>query len=133
MHGADWRRDEHHASYPGANNGTCLVIGPVPQASVQEVATRLARGDELLVIDVREPWELQRASIPNAISIPLGEIPELSATLDREKEYVVMCHHGVRSEVAAEWLLNHGFSRVSNLDGGIDAWSTRVDKSIPRY
>ena len=109
------------------------MMGPVHQSSAQEVSSRLARGDDIVLIDVREPWELRRAALPDAISIPLGEIPEVAPTLDRAREYVILCHHGMRSEVAAEWMMNHGFAQVSTLEGGIDAWSAEVDASIPRY
>ena len=109
------------------------MIGPIPQIDPQKLADRLGRGDDIVVVDVREPWELERASLLNAMSIPLGEIPEAAASLDNSREYVIMCHHGMRSEVAAEWLLNHGFRNVSSLDGGIDAYSRVVDPAIPRY
>jgi rhodanese-related sulfurtransferase len=110
-----------------------VMTGPVPQLSPQELAARLESGDDLTIIDVREPWELERASLPNAMAIPLGEIPGASATLDASRSYVLVCHHGMRSELATEWLRNHGFADVSNLDGGIDAWSMTVDPSVPRY
>ena len=106
------------------------MSGPVPQLSVQELSKRLEHGDDIVLIDVREPWEIEHASLNGAISIPLGDIPEASTTLDKQVEYVVMCHHGMRSEVATEWLRNHGFENVSNLDGGIDAWSTMIDPRL---
>lgn len=109
------------------------MTGPVPQLSPAQLAERMNRGDEVTVIDVREPWELERASLSGAVSIPLGEIPTSASTLDPLRSYVVMCHHGMRSELATEWLRNHGFSDVANLDGGIDAWSEQVDPSVPRY
>ena len=109
------------------------MTGPVPQVSPVELAARMNRGDDITIIDVREPWELERASLEQVVSIPLGEIPTASATLDPARSYVLMCHHGMRSELATEWLRNHGFSDVTNLDGGIDAWSELVDASVPRY
>jgi rhodanese-related sulfurtransferase len=57
----------------------------------------------------------------------------VAAELDREAEYVVYCHHGMRSAMAANWLKSRGFLRVSNMTGGIDAWSTVVDRSVPQY
>lgn len=109
------------------------MIGPVPHLSPKELAERIERGDELTVVDVREPWELERASLHGALSIPLGEIPDAAESLDKSREYVMMCHHGMRSEVATEWMRNHGFTSVSNLEGGIDAFSRLVDPSIPQY
>jgi rhodanese-related sulfurtransferase len=105
----------------------------IPQLSPTELDARVRRGDDLTVIDVREPWELERASVAGATSIPLGELADAAPSLDREREYVVMCHHGSRSAMAVQWLRQQGFARVSNLDGGIDAWSREIDPSIPQY
>jgi rhodanese-related sulfurtransferase len=109
------------------------MTGPVPQLSPRELQARLDAGEDITIIDVREPWELERASLAGALSIPLGEIPGASSTLDASRCYVLLCHHGMRSELATEWLRNHGFADVTNLDGGIDAWSDTVDPSVPRY
>lgn len=109
------------------------MTGPVPQVEPIALWNRLERGDDVVVIDVREPWEVQRASVHGSTSIPLGDLPDAASSLDPSREYIVLCHHGMRSELAAEWMRNHGFERVSNLDGGIDAWSRMVDPSIPRY
>ncbi len=97
---------------------------------------RLAAGEPLLVLDVREPFEAAIASIPQAKLIPLGDLPrradsELGHL--RENEIAVLCHHGIRSASAVEWLRSHGFKRAKNIDGGIDRWSLEADSSIPRY
>ena len=86
-----------------------------------------------LVLDVREPWERDRASLPGATLIPMREIPARLAELPADRDLVVMCHHGGRSANAAQWLAHNGFARVHNLAGGIDAWSRTVDPSVPRY
>ena len=85
------------------------------------------------VLDVREPWESERASLPGVTLIPMREIPARVAELPAEREVVVMCHHGGRSANAAQWLARNGFARVYNLAGGIDAWSRTVDPAVPRY
>ena len=97
------------------------------------LAARLARGDALVVLDVREPWEFDLACLPNSTLVPLSTLPNATNRLDPALEYVVLCHHGMRSDMAASWLRTQGFTRVSNLVGGIDAWSLEVDPLVPRY
>jgi adenylyltransferase/sulfurtransferase len=97
---------------------------------------RLESGDPLFVLDVREPFEADIARLQQSTLIPLGELPSRAETVlgqRRSEEVVVLCHHGVRSAVAADWLRRHGFKHVKNLEGGIDRWSAEVDPSIPRY
>ena len=98
-----------------------------------ELAERLARGEEIDVIDVREPFEWQMARISGARLLPLGTLHQAMSSLDPARATVVYCHHGVRSAHAAEALRAEGFSRVWNLAGGIDRWSTDVDRGVPRY
>ncbi len=98
-----------------------------------ELAQRLARGDALDIIDVREPYEWDIAHIPGARLIPLGALPAGMPSLDPNREIVVYCHHGIRSAHAAERLRSAGFVRVSNLAGGIHRWSDDVDPSVPKY
>lgn len=86
-----------------------------------------------LVIDVREPWEYRFCHIAGTLSIPLGELPARARELPHGRELVAVCHHGVRSLHAAGWLLRAGFPRVHNLRGGIAAWATDVDPTMPRY
>jgi len=97
------------------------------------LATRLARRDPLLVIDVREEWEYAITHLEGATLIPMSAIPARHAALAREQEIVVYCHHGTRSGMVADYLRAAGFTRVLNLTGGIDRWSVDVDPSIPRY
>lgn len=98
-----------------------------------ELSERLALGDRLTVIDVREPLELELAKLPGAKHVPLGTLPDRIGELDRDVPVVVVCHHGIRSAAACAWLVREGFSNVTNLSGGIDAWSTDVDPDVPRY
>ena len=99
----------------------------------RELAMRLARGDALQVIDVREAWEHRTAALETAQLIPMQTIPARHAELPREATYVILCHHGMRSAMVADYLRAAGFPRVINLAGGIDRWSLEVDPSVPRY
>ncbi len=105
------------------------------EVSAAEVELRHARGDDFLFLDVREPDESARARIEGATLIPLGELPGRLAELERWRDVpvIVHCHHGGRSAQACEILLQHGFRRVDNMSGGIEAWSLTVDAMIPRY
>lgn len=90
--------------------------------------------DSPLLLDVREPWECQTASIPNSIFMPMGEVASRAHTeLDPDDPIVVMCHHGARSLNVALWLRDQGFTHAQSLAGGIDAWSRSIDPHIPRY
>lgn len=94
---------------------------------------RLDRGDDVLILDVREPNEVFVARFPGATHIPMGEIPSRVTELDPDREIVVVCHHGVRSAQVAIYLARIGFEHVLNLSGGIDAWSETADPTTPRY
>jgi len=100
---------------------------------VRELADRLARGDDLLVVDVREGFELQIARFPRALHMPLAMVPLRLAELPRDRTLVLACHHGNRSMRALRFLESRGFTRLRNLRGGIEAWSLEVDSSVPRY
>ena len=86
-----------------------------------------------IVLDVREEDELTIASLPQALHLPLHEFQSSIKALDRDVDYVVVCHHGIRSAEAASFMLRQGFTRVFNLLGGIDAWACDVDPSMSRY
>lgn len=111
---------------------------PVAQISVQELADRLASAtSDLQLIDVREPHEVEIAAIPEFTILPLSEFSQWSSEiythLDPEKETLVLCHHGIRSAQMCQWLQTQGFTQVKNISGGIDAYSQRVDPTVPRY
>ena len=112
---------------PAATDAAIPVITP------RELAERLVKGETLDVIDVREPYEWEIARIPGARLIPLGTLGQAIPSLDRSREIVVHCHHGIRSAAAAEALRGAGFTRVWNLAGGIERWSEEVDPRVPRY
>lgn len=86
-----------------------------------------------LLLDVREDWEYERCHIEGSRHIPMARIPEHIASLDAERETVLICHHGVRSHRVAVYLQGRGFTNLVNLEGGIDAWATAVDPAMPRY
>ncbi|MDO8431758.1 MAG: rhodanese-like domain-containing protein [Candidatus Binatus sp.] len=94
---------------------------------------RLDRGEQIFVLDVREPYEIELARFPGANHIPMDDIPARLDELDSNREIVVVCHHGVRSAQVAMYLARMGFARVLNLSGGIDLWSETADAHTPRY
>ena len=100
-------------------------------------ALRAAAGTPLLLLDVREPWEVELAAIrldgATAAFIPMGGVPAALESIDRSQSVVCICHHGARSAQVVAFLERHGFGSVYNLAGGIDAWSTTVDPAVPRY
>jgi adenylyltransferase/sulfurtransferase len=99
-----------------------------------DLKDRLARGDQLRVIDVREPDEWAIAQIPGAELIPLSEFQQRGpAEIDPGEDVVLYCHHGVRSGRAQAFLKAQGYDKVLNLTGGIDAWATQVDPAMKRY
>jgi rhodanese-related sulfurtransferase len=98
-----------------------------------ELHARLAAGELLQLIDVREPWEFSTARIEGAKLIPMGEIAARVGELDSGAETIVICHHGGRSLQIAAFLDRKGFSIVHNLTGGVDAWARSIDHSMPTY
>jgi rhodanese-related sulfurtransferase len=107
----------------------------VKEIKVQDLAEKLASGDPVYLLDVRQPWEHEIAALPNSVLIPL---PELAARVGEiqtpdEALIVVYCHHGVRSLRGASLLAGVGLKKVVSLAGGIDAWSRTVNATVPRY
>src|SRR6476660_9762663 len=94
---------------------------------------RLDQGDQLVLLDVREQWEFDLAKLNGSTLVPLATLPQSLGKLNRDAEIIAICHHGMRSADATNFLLQQGFSNVKNLVGGIDAWSAQVDRSVPRY
>jgi adenylyltransferase/sulfurtransferase len=113
-------------------------IGPADPGSttdmtVEELKAKLDRGDAFVLLDVREPHEVEIAAIPGAVHIPLRQLPEHLDRLDPAEDLVVHCKMGPRSARAVKLLREAGFTRARNLTGGIDAWAERIDPSVPRY
>ena len=105
----------------------------VHHISPTELAARRARGEAIILVDVREVWEWELARIAGARLLPLSDFARAATELPADAEIVLYCHHGVRSLAATQFLAARGFSRVANLSGGIDRYSSEVDPQIPRY
>jgi rhodanese-related sulfurtransferase len=94
-----------------------------------------------LVLDVRETWEFQTAAVRpydgapafDVLSMPMQEIPQRLAELPTTRPIACLCHHGMRSQRVAQFLLGNGFEQVANIAGGIDAWAVEADPNVPRY
>lgn len=86
-----------------------------------------------LLLDVREPWELAICGIEGAQAVPMRQIPAAAPALDRDREIVCICHHGIRSYQVARYLEHLGFKDVINLEGGVDAWAREVDPAMATY
>ncbi len=105
-----------------------------PEITPQEFLQQRSKPNPPILLDVREPWEFQTASLPNSILMPMGEITSRAhAELDPDQPIVVLCHHGQRSLSVTMWLRQQDFTHVQSLAGGIDAWSRTIDPGIPRY
>jgi rhodanese-related sulfurtransferase len=108
----------------------------IPELSPSEFAKRwpdFARGADVVLLDVREHDEVATAAVDGARHIPMRDVPARLAEIDKDMTLVVMCHSGGRSARVATFLRGAGFEKIFNLRGGIDAWSTEVDPSVPRY
>jgi len=103
------------------------------EITVGDLRERMSSGESFLLLDVREQFEFEIARIEGANLIPLGELPGRWQELDRGQDIFVYCHSGMRSAQAAEFLRANGFSKVTNVTGGIDAWSQEIDPEVPRY
>ena len=106
------------------------------QFSAPQLKEYLAQTDTApVLLDVREPWEYEYCRIEGSRLIPMGQIPMAveADELDRGRETVVICHHGVRSMQVAYFLEHAGFSNVINLAGGVDAWARDVDPNMRKY
>ncbi|GJL68427.1 MAG: hypothetical protein NPIRA06_10620 [Nitrospirales bacterium] len=101
--------------------------------TVRDLKARMDKGDQIFLLDVREPHEYSMAKIEGSVLIPLGQVPHSLKQLDPSAEIVAYCHKGMRSADAVGFLLQQGFSNVKNLIGGIEAWSIEIDQSVPRY
>lgn len=105
----------------------------IPSISVEEAKRKKDNGEDFVLLDVRTPQERELASLEGSLLIPLQELNIRIGELDKNKEIIVFCHHGGRSARATTFLQENGFTKSKNLEGGIDAWSKKIDNSIPRY
>jgi len=116
----------------GIRGEETLVTSNVPEMQVEELKRTLDAGEDIFVLDVREPHEYQICNIGGHL-IPLGELPKRVHELDSSREIVAHCRSGVRSAKAVDFLRQAGFRKVRNLAGGILAWADRVDPKMPKY
>ncbi len=98
-----------------------------------EESKKKLESKEAVLLDVREPWEVQAASIGGAKLIPMGELQARQQELDPDDHIIVMCHGGVRSLKVTRWLREQGYEKVQSMRGGITSWSRNVDPKVPTY
>jgi rhodanese-related sulfurtransferase len=104
------------------------------EITAEELKALLDGSSDVVVLDVREPWEIETASLTGSTNIPMGDIPaRYKEELQPEKHTVVICHHGVRSMNVTAWLRQQGFEKVQSLRGGIDRWAREIDPKVPLY
>jgi rhodanese-related sulfurtransferase len=107
---------------------------PGMEIDPKEVKSRLEAGEQIRLVDVREPFEHQQARLEGAELIPMRSVPQALASLRSSNgPLVVFCHHGVRSLQVVGWLRGQGMQNTLSMAGGIDRWSREVDQSVPRY
>jgi rhodanese-related sulfurtransferase len=104
---------------------------PIQSIHCQQALALQAQG--ALILDVREPWELEIAAIDQALNMPMQSIPAALGALPRDQNLLILCHHGIRSMHVARFLEGHGFDALFNVVGGIDAWSREVNPALSRY
>ena len=112
-----------------------MADAPPLEISIQETKERLAAGEAVRLVDVRDPEEFAYCQLPSAQLIPLPTVPTDAGTKlpDRDAEIIVYCHHGMRSMQAVQFLRARGYTNARSMAGGIDRGSREVDPSVPRY
>ncbi len=123
---------EQFCGLPSESAVPTVVVNGISQMQPEDLKRRLDAGENLFVLDVREPHEFAIAQIGGHL-IPLNDLPWRVRELDAEREIAVHCKSGVRSQRAAEFLMQSGFKNVHNVAGGINAWSEKVDPKVPKY
>ena len=122
-----------YQEFCGIGTAPAVVLESEETIGAREVAEKIGRGDDFVLVDVREPHEWEIARIPGARLVPLGDLEYHVHEFDRDADIVVHCKTGIRSAKATKFLREAGFRRVRNLTGGIRAWSDEVDASVPKY
>ena len=118
---------------PGATAAASSSTEDADEATVEELKTRLDRRESFLLLDVREPQEFEICRIPGSVLIPLGDLPSRLSELEGRDDMIVHCKSGVRSGKAVRLLREAGYSKARNLKGGILAWISRIDPTLPKY
>ena len=104
------------------------------EISASQVKALQKRGESFTLLDVREPWEYEKARLQGSKPIPMGDIPSRAhQELDPDEHIIVMCHYGVSSLMVTNWLRQPGFEKVPSMRGGIDGWARTVDPKVPLY
>jgi len=113
------------------------VTAPTPRQpgrlDVEELADWRRQGVAMLIIDVREPWEVDICVLVDAVNVPLASLPGRLDEIATDLPLVLVCHHGARSQSAVNFLLSRGYGAALNLSGGIDAWARRVEPGMAVY
>jgi len=104
----------------------------VKRFSAQQLSDYLKQNNPRL-IDVREAWEFDICHLQNSELLPMGQIPSTLPLFHESPEYVIICHHGIRSMQVINFLTHHGIHNTINLDGGVDAWAREIDINMPVY
>jgi adenylyltransferase/sulfurtransferase len=113
---------------------TCDMNPPsLPEIDVHQLKDRLDQATPFVLLDVREPAEIEVACLPGSVKIPLGELPTRISELDPSAETIIHCKAGGRSAKALQLLLDSGFTKACHVQGGINAWSKEIDPSVPLY
>jgi len=121
-----------YQQFCGIRGEEAPVTTNVPEIQPEELKQRLEAGEDIFILDVREPHEYQICNL-NGYLIPLGDLPKRVHELDSSREIVAHCRSGMRSAKAVDFLRQAGFRKVKNLAGGVLAWSDRVDPKMPKY
>jgi rhodanese-related sulfurtransferase len=103
------------------------------EIDVQSTKSLLDSQESILLLDVREPMEVQACQIEGSTHIPMGEIPMKWEALPKDKRILIYCHHGRRSLMVTHFLRQHGLDNTQSVSGGIMAWSLEIDPTVPRY
>jgi adenylyltransferase/sulfurtransferase len=109
-----------------------IMINGIAQITVNTLKERIDKGEDVFILDVREPFEYQIANIGGKL-IPQNDVPKRLAEIPRDREIVVHCKTGGRSQRIAEFLHQSGYPRVANVSGGIFAWADQIDPSVKKY
>jgi rhodanese-related sulfurtransferase len=107
-----------------------IMVGEIAPGDLR---SKVDRGEQFVLLDVREPEEVAIVRLPGSVHIPMGEVPGRLHELDPDKETIVYCHHGVRSLRVANFLAQRDFEHVMSLAGGIDAWAVEIEPRMQRY
>ena len=100
----------------------------------RDLNASIVAGEPLVLLDVREGWEVEKAPFPGVLHIPMGDIPSrIHQEVDPDEHIIVICHHGVRSLNVTHWMRQAGMEKAQSLSGGIDSWSQMIDPTVPRY